>query len=166
MRAVQLYKQYIDKVKSGGKNLSNTLLVYTIQISPSGMFSNIVLDGDLGQRGQRAPEQVELIQTDQRVKLRYARPGRRQTRVDLQPVAAPPEAPVAPAAVLRRVRGSDRRARLPVHRMVGIAACGDGAKDPALPPAATGHRIVRDCGFSVPLPGKVHRSLWRSTGHT
>jgi hypothetical protein len=25
---------------------------------------------------------------------------------------------------------------------------------------ATGHRIVRDCGFSVPLPGPAHRSLW------
>jgi hypothetical protein len=25
---------------------------------------------------------------------------------------------------------------------------------------ATGHRIVRDCGFSVPLPGRAHRSLW------
>ena len=43
-------------------------------------------------------------------------------------------------------------------------ACGSG-----VPPArlvtsryetATGHRIVRDCGFSVPLPGQAHRSLW------
>ncbi|HYK43029.1 MAG TPA: DUF5916 domain-containing protein [Thermoanaerobaculia bacterium] len=38
-----------DKVKSGGKNLSNTRLVYTFQISPSGVLSNIVLDGDVGQ---------------------------------------------------------------------------------------------------------------------
>ena len=43
-------------------------------------------------------------------------------------------------------------------------ACGSG--HPAPRPvvsryeAATGHRIVRDCGFSVPLPGPPRRSLW------
>jgi hypothetical protein len=43
-------------------------------------------------------------------------------------------------------------------------ACGSGRPPPrpvtSRYETATGHRIVRDCGFSVPLPGRVHRSLW------
>src|SRR5436853_446408 len=43
-------------------------------------------------------------------------------------------------------------------------ACGSGRPPPRLVTSryetATGHRIVRDCGFSVPLPGQAHRSLW------
>ena len=43
-------------------------------------------------------------------------------------------------------------------------ACGSGSPPPRLVTSryetATGHRIVRDCGFSVPLPGQAHRSLW------
>jgi hypothetical protein len=44
------------------------------------------------------------------------------------------------------------------------AACGSGAPPPGLVTSryetATGHRIVRDCGFSVPLPGQPRSSLW------
>jgi len=43
-------------------------------------------------------------------------------------------------------------------------ACGSGRPPPRLVMSryeiATGHRIVRDCGFSVPLPGQARRSLW------
>ena len=43
-------------------------------------------------------------------------------------------------------------------------ACGSGSPPPRLVTSryetATGHRIVRDCGFSVPLPGQARRSLW------
>ena len=43
-------------------------------------------------------------------------------------------------------------------------ACGSGRPPPRLVTSryetATGHRIVRDCGFSVPLPGRAPRSLW------
>jgi hypothetical protein len=43
-------------------------------------------------------------------------------------------------------------------------ACGSGSPPPrpvtSRYETATGHRIVRDCGFSVPLPGQAHRSLW------
>jgi len=43
-------------------------------------------------------------------------------------------------------------------------ACGSGRPPPRLVTSryetATGHRIVRDCGFSVPLPGQARRSLW------
>jgi len=44
-------------------------------------------------------------------------------------------------------------------------ACGSGRPPPPQPvvsryETATGHRIVRDCGFSVPLPGQLRRSLW------
>jgi hypothetical protein len=43
-------------------------------------------------------------------------------------------------------------------------ACGSGSPQPRLVTSryetATGHRIVRDCGFSVPLPGQARRSLW------
>ena len=54
-----------DKVKSGGKNLSNTLLVYTFQISPSGVFSNIVLDGDR-RRGGRLRELARRARREHR----------------------------------------------------------------------------------------------------
>ncbi len=44
------------------------------------------------------------------------------------------------------------------------AACGSGPPPPRLVMSryetATGHRIVRDCGFSVPLPGPARSSLW------
>jgi len=43
-------------------------------------------------------------------------------------------------------------------------ACGSGRPPPrpvvSRYETATGHHIVRDCGFSVPLPGKARRSLW------
>jgi hypothetical protein len=43
-------------------------------------------------------------------------------------------------------------------------ACGSGSPPPRLVTSryetVTGHRIVRDCGFSVPLLGQAHRSLW------
>jgi len=43
-------------------------------------------------------------------------------------------------------------------------ACGSGSPQPRLVTSryeiATGHRIARDCGFSVPLPGQARRSLW------
>ena len=43
-------------------------------------------------------------------------------------------------------------------------ACGSGSPPPRLVTSryetAAGHRIVRDCGFSVPLPGQARRSLW------
>jgi len=44
-------------------------------------------------------------------------------------------------------------------------ACGSGRPPPPRPvvsryETATGHHIVRDCGFSVALPGKARRSLW------
>jgi hypothetical protein len=43
-------------------------------------------------------------------------------------------------------------------------ACGSSPPPPRLVTSryetATGHRIVRDCGFSVPLPGPPRRSLW------
>jgi hypothetical protein len=44
------------------------------------------------------------------------------------------------------------------------AACGSGPPPPRLVTSryetATGYRIVRDCGFSVPLPGSARSSLW------
>jgi hypothetical protein len=43
-------------------------------------------------------------------------------------------------------------------------ACGSGSPPPRLVTSryetATGHRIARDCGYSVPLPGQARRSLW------
>jgi hypothetical protein len=47
-----------DNVKSGGKNLESTKLVYTFQISPSGVFSNFVLDGDAGEEVDFANSRV------------------------------------------------------------------------------------------------------------
>jgi hypothetical protein len=44
-------------------------------------------------------------------------------------------------------------------------ACGSGRPPPpqrvlSRYESATSHRIVRDCGYSVPLPGQAHRNLW------
>jgi hypothetical protein len=51
-----------------------------------------------------------------------------------------------------------------VSTAVVVAACGSGAQ-PAQPllsryESATGNIIVRDCGYSVPLPNEPGRSLW------